>query len=132
MKIFSKLGFRKVHNGLLKSKRIVCASESNTKQGSKVHITIVRQKHSHLVFLDTGDSAATIWRWAEAAVGLLHLAEAPGMVGDGAALAAHHLDEADAQVGEVDGGAGGQKGVGRMWKISLDLHLFLMKGRGET
>ena len=90
---------------------------------------LVRQKLSHLMFLDAGDFAATIRRWAEAAGGLLHLAEALGVVDDGAALAAPHLDEADAQVGEVDGGAGRQKGVSRMWKLSLDLHLFLMKGR---
>ena len=82
------------------------------------------------MFLNTGDSAVTIRRWAEAVERFhLHLAEALGVVDDGAALAAPHLNEAHAQVVEVDGGASGQKGVNRMWKISLYLHLLLMKWR---
>ena len=62
------------------------------------------------MFVDTGDSAVTIWCWAEGGAGLLHLAEALRVVDDGASLVALHLDEADVQVGEVDGGAGGGKG----------------------
>ena len=59
------------------------------------------------MFLDAGDPAATIRCWAQALASLLHLAEAVRVVDDGASLVALHLDEADVQVGEVDGGAGG-------------------------
>ena len=81
------------------------------------------------MLLDTGDSADTVWSGAVGSSLDLHLAEALRVVDDGAALVAPHLNEAHAQVVEVDGGAGGQKGVSRMWKISLHLHLLLMKGR---
>ena len=62
------------------------------------------------MFLDTGDPAVTIRRWAVRVASHFHLAEALRVVDDGASLVALHLDKADVQVGEVDGGAGGVKG----------------------
>ena len=81
------------------------------------------------MFLNTGDSAVTIRRWTEA-VGRfhLHLAEALGVVGDGAPLAAPHLDEVNVQVVEVDGGAARQE-VGQTSRKIMFLNLPLMKLR---
>ena len=89
---------------------------------------LVRQNHSHLIFLDAGDFAATIRRWAEAVERFhLHLAEALGVVDDGAPLAAPHLNEVNVQVVEVDGGAARQE-VGRKSRKIIFLHLPFMKG----
>ena len=62
------------------------------------------------MLVKTGDFAATVWGRAVGSSLHLHLAEAVRVVDDGASLVALHLDKADVQVGEVDGGAGGGKG----------------------